>query len=175
MDTEAVRSLREHTRLDAFGPDLAETFFHEEEAHERYRLRARAILGDGSLTGEEREAALAQERVAFKLDLASRGAMVSLAEERRESLDRRLRERYGKSVDTMSAPERRAAVMEMLRDDMPPDLYARALAILECAGQGCSGVDRPEVIERRGMTIFLYALPLIVLGILLARWSRRRA
>ena len=117
-------------RRDAFGDEMAEHLFFEKEAYNRYRLEEKAILRDRGLTEAEKEAEVIGRRNALQVEMASRGSYVSFAGERRRDLDQRLRERYGERVDALSEEERRAAMLEMAREDLPPETVEKAERIL---------------------------------------------
>jgi len=116
-------------RRDAFGEETAEHLFFEKEAYTRYKLAEKAIALDTGLTAAEKEAEIIGRRNSLQVELASRGSYVSFADERRRDLDQRLRERYGEGVGAMSEEERRAAVLEMAREVLPPETLEKAEGI----------------------------------------------
>jgi lipase chaperone LimK len=122
-------------RRDAFGEETAEHLFFEKEAYTRYKLEEKAIAQDTGLTEAEKEAEIIGRRNALQVELASRGSYVSFADERRRDLDRRLGERYGERVGAMSEEERRAAVLEMAREDLPPETVEKAERILSAQAE----------------------------------------
>jgi hypothetical protein len=117
-------------RRDAFGQETAEQIFFEKEAYTRYKLEEKAIVKDAGLTEAEKQAAIIGRRNTLEVELASRGSYVSFADERRSALDQRLRERYGPSVGTMSEEERRVAILDLYRDELPPETLERVQQVL---------------------------------------------
>ena len=117
-------------RRNAFGQETADKIFFEKEAYTQYKLEERAIVEATGLTEPEKEAEITGRRNALQVELASRGSYVSFADERRDELDRRLRERYGESVASMSGEERRAAVLALYTDELPPETIGRVEQIL---------------------------------------------
>jgi len=117
-------------RRDAFGEETAEQIFFEREAYTQYKLEEKAIARDEGLTEAEKQAEIIGRRNALQVELASRGSYVSFADERRSALDQRLRERYGESVGTMSEEERRAAILDLYRDELPPETLERVQQVL---------------------------------------------
>ncbi len=113
-------------RLHAFGRDMADSLFFETEAYTRNNLEEEAILDDTSLTREEQQGKIANLRNTLQSELASRGTQVSFADERRQELDNKLRDRYGSGLDAMSPEERKAAMWEMYREEMPPAIVEQA-------------------------------------------------
>ena len=117
-------------RRDAFGEETAERLFFEKEAYTRYKLEEEAITEDTGLTAVEKQAEIISRRNTLQVDLASRGSYVSFADERRSELDQRLRERYGESVETMSVEERRAVILDLYREELPPETLERVEQVL---------------------------------------------
>jgi len=117
-------------RRDAFGEETAEQIFFEKEAYTQYKLEEKAIVKDAGLTEAEKQAEIIGRRNTLQVELASRGSYVSFADERRIELDRKLAERYGPSVGTMSQEERRAAILDLYRDELPPETLERVQQVL---------------------------------------------
>ncbi len=117
-------------RRDAFGEETAEDLFFEKEAYTRYKLEEKAIVADTDLTELEKRAEIIGRRNTLQVELASRGSYVSFADERRNELDRKLRERFGANVEAMSEEERRAAVLELYREELPPEALERIEQVL---------------------------------------------
>ncbi len=117
-------------RRDAFGEETAEQLFFEKEAYTHYKLEEKAIAKDTGLTDAEKQAEIIGRRNTLQVELASRGSYVSFADERRIELNQRLRERYGESVGTMSEEERRAAVLDLYRNELPPETLERVEQVL---------------------------------------------
>jgi len=117
-------------RRDAFGEETAEAIFFEKEAYAQFKLEEMAIVKDTGLTEAEKQAEIIGRRNTLQVELASRGSYVSFADERRSELDRRLRERYGEGVETMSEEDRRTAVLDLYRDELPPETLDRVQQVL---------------------------------------------
>lgn len=118
-------------RREAFGEETAENLFFEQEAYTQYKLEEEAITQATDLTEAEKRSEIMGRRNALQVELASRGSYVSFADERRNELDQRLRERYGDSaVDAMSEEERAAAVWALYREELPPEMLAKAEKVL---------------------------------------------
>jgi hypothetical protein len=117
-------------RRDAFGEEPAEHLFFEKEAYTQYKLEEKAIEKDTGLTDAEKQAEIIGRRNTLQVELASRGSYVSFADERRIELDQRLRERYGESVGTMSEEERSAAIIDLYRNELPPETLERVEQVL---------------------------------------------
>jgi len=117
-------------RRDAFGEETAEHLFFEKEAYTQYKLEEKAIEKDTGLTDAEKQAEIIGRRNTLQVELASRGSYVSFADERRIELNQRLRERYGESVGAMSEGERRAAILDLYRNELPPETLERVEQVL---------------------------------------------
>ena len=118
-------------RRDVFGEEMADTLFFEKEAFARHKLEESAIREDESLTEEEQRAGIVAQRNALQVELASRGAYVSFADERRDELEGKLRERHGEGLESMSAEERRAATWELYQEELPPETLEKVERVLE--------------------------------------------
>jgi lipase chaperone LimK len=135
VDLEAM-SPEEHfeylrrVRRDVFGEEMADALFFEKEAFSRYKLEESAIREDESLTEEEQRAGIMARRNALQVELASRGAYVSFADERRDELEGKLREKYGDGLESMSAEERQAATRELYREELPPETLEKVERVL---------------------------------------------
>ena len=128
-------------RRDAFGEETAEHLFFEKEAYTQYKLEEKAIENDTGLTDAEKQAEITGRRNTLQVELASRGSYVSFADERRIELDRRLRERYGESVGAMSEEERRAAILDLYRNELPPETLERVEQVLTAQAARKSGFE----------------------------------
>jgi len=117
-------------RRDVFGDEMADTLFFEKEAFARYKLEETEIREDASLTEEEQRARIVAQRNALQVELASRGAYVSFADERRDELESKLMERYGEDLESMSAEERGAATWELYREELPPETVEKVERVL---------------------------------------------
>ena len=117
-------------RRDVFGEEMADTLFFEKEAFARYRLEETTIREDASLSEEEQRARIAAQRNALQVELASRGAYVSFADERRDELEGKLREKYGEGLESMSAEERRVATWELYQEELPPETLEKVERVL---------------------------------------------
>jgi hypothetical protein len=122
-------------RRDAFGEETAEDLFYEKEAYTQYKLEEQAIAKDTGLTEAEKRAEIIGRRNTLQVELASRGSYVSFADERRSELDRKLLERYGRSLETMSEEELRAAILALYRDELPPETLERVEQVLAVQAQ----------------------------------------
>jgi lipase chaperone LimK len=120
-------------RRDAFGEEMAENLFFEQEAYTQYKLEEEAILKDKGLTEAEKQAEITGRRNALQVDLASRGSYVSFGDERGGALDQKLRESYGEGVTAMSEEQRRAAILALYREELLPEMLSRVEQVL--AGQ----------------------------------------
>ena len=117
-------------RRDAFGEEMAENLFFEKEAYTQYKLEEEAILQDTGLSEAEKRAEIIGRRNALQVDLASRGSYVSFGDERGGALDQKLRERYGEGVGAMSEEERRAAILVLYREELPPEMLRKVEQVL---------------------------------------------
>jgi len=117
-------------RRDAFGKETAEDLFFENEAYTQHKLEEKAIVQDTGLSEAEKQTEIIGRRNALQVDLASRGSYVSFADERHSELDRRLRERYGKGVGALSEEERRAAILDLYRGELPPETLEKVEQVL---------------------------------------------
>lgn len=117
-------------RRDAFGEEMAERLFFEKEAYTQYKLEEEAIVQDTGLTEAEKQAEIIGRRNALQVDLASRGSYVSFGDERGGAMDRKLRERYGEGVGAMSEEERRAAILVLYREELPPEMLSKVEQVL---------------------------------------------
>ena len=135
MDPEERFEVLVRARREAFGEETAEQLFFEKEAYTQYKLEEKAIVQDTDLTEAEKHSEILGRRNALQVELASRGSYVSFSDERREELDRRLRERNGEAVEAMSEEERAAAVWEMYREELPPEMLAKAEKVLAAQAQ----------------------------------------
>jgi lipase chaperone LimK len=117
-------------RRGAFGEETAEAIFFEKEAYTQYKLEEKAIVEDAGLTEAEKQAEIIGRRNSLQVELASRGSYVSFGDERRIELERKLGERYGESVRAMSEEERRAAILDVYRDELPPETVERVEQVL---------------------------------------------
>ncbi len=117
-------------RLAAFGPELADMLFFEDEAYKRQQFAEKDILEDTSLTPEEQQKAIRKNREEYKVKMASKGTAVSFGDERQAELNNKLRERYGAIAETWSPQERKDATWEMYREEMPPAVIESAEKII---------------------------------------------
>lgn len=130
MDPEDRFEVLVGARREAFGEETADQLFFEKEAYTQYKLEEKAIVRDTDLTETEKRSEILGRRNALQVELASRGSYVSFSDERREELDRRLRERNGEAVEAMSEEERAAAIWDMYREELPPEMLAKAEKVL---------------------------------------------
>jgi hypothetical protein len=135
MEPEERFAYLVQARREAFGEQRAEDLFLENEAYRHYKFEEQAILQDPYLTEEEKQSEIIRSRNALQVELASQGSYVSFANERRQELDRRLRERHGDAVETMSEEEREAAVWDLYRAELPPEMLAKAKQVLAAQAQ----------------------------------------
>lgn len=117
-------------RQYAFGEEMADNIFYNQEAFARYQLFEKSILADTSLSPETQQDALDERRKALQVDLAARGSYVSFADERQKELERKLQARYGDSLETMTAEEHKSAIWEMYSEELPPDVMDKVGRIL---------------------------------------------
>ncbi len=122
-------------RRDAFGEETAEDLFFEKEAYTRYKMEEQAIAQDTDLTESEKRAEIVGRRNTLQVELASRGSYVSFADERQSELTRKLLERYGESLQAMSEEERRAAILELYREELPPDTLDKVEQVLSAQAE----------------------------------------
>ncbi len=125
LDTMSPEERLEYTqkaRRYAFGEEMADNLFFKQEAFARYKLEEKTILEDSSLSPEAQRETLAAQRKALQVDLATRGSYASFADERKENLEGKLQARYGDSLNTMTAEERKTAIREMYSEELPPEI-----------------------------------------------------
>ena len=120
---ETIQRLRRY----AFGDEVAEMVFFERESYDKHKMSEKAILADTSLTAEEKREQISAHRKELRVTLASQGAAIAFGDEAIEDIDRDLLERYGEEVvEAMTADERRDAVWEMYREELPPEFVEMA-------------------------------------------------
>jgi len=113
-------------RQEAFGEEMADLLFFEEEAYGRYKLNEKAVLEDTSRNYEEQQETIRALRNSLQVELASRGTYVSFAEDRQAEMESKLRERFGDRVAEMSAEDRQEALWKMYREELPQELLEKA-------------------------------------------------
>jgi len=130
MDPAEQLEYLHKARQYAFGEEMADTLFYNQEAFARYHLIEKSILEDRSLSPAAQQEALAEHRKALQVDLAARGSYVSFADERKKELENKLQARYGESLQTMTDDERKSAIWEMYSEELPPEIMDRVGHIL---------------------------------------------
>jgi len=120
---ETIQRLRRY----AFGDEVAEMVFFERESYDKHKMTEKTILADTNLTAEEKQEQIRAHRKELRVTLASQGTAIAFGDERIEDIDRDLLERYGEEVvEAMTADERRDAVWEMYREELPPEFVEMA-------------------------------------------------
>jgi len=120
-------------RRRAFGHEVAEMLFYEDEAYARYHMARQEILDDPAFTEGERQDRILDQRRTLKVELASKGTYVTFGDEARKEVNQRLREKYGDRVDTMTSEENIAAILDVYQDEIPQDIIESAERILQRA------------------------------------------
>ena len=122
-------------RRYAFGDEMANIVFFEEEAYARYKFEEKAILEDSDLTSEERREQVTPFRNALQVELASRGTYVSFADDRQKELESQFYEKFGDVFHSLSAEDRQAAILEMYREELSPEMVTEAEQLLLAKAQ----------------------------------------
>ncbi|MEW6442302.1 MAG: lipase secretion chaperone [bacterium] len=134
---EALRS----ARRNAFGQEMADLLFGEEEAYQEYKLKEKAILADPGRTPEEQQGEITALRNALQVELAKKGTYLSFADDRKGELESRLRERVGDRFDEMTAEDRKTAMWEMYREELPPEIMEKAEEIASRKAQRAAEIE----------------------------------
>ncbi len=118
-------------RRYAFGEEMADLLFFENEALAGYKLQEKEILDDTSLSPEAQNDMLTARRNALQVDLASRGSYVGFADERKQNLEAKLQDRYGEKLQDMTPEERKAAIWDMYEEELPQEVMDKVKVILD--------------------------------------------
>ncbi len=118
-----------NARQYAFGEDTAHMLFFKDEARDRYNLQERALHEAPDLSEDTKQEQISLLRKKLRVDLASQGTSIRFADERLQTMEERLRDRHGKSVETMTPEERDQAVWDMYSEELPPDIMEKVRQI----------------------------------------------